>query len=1038
MKITDGMIKKTCSSMIFKRGTEYFKEGRVHLRKRSESEILAVVDGGERYNVRITFDDDKIKDVFCTCPYYETMQTPCKHIVATLKQRQLELEQGGSYTDENDRIASSLCREFSLSGDKRIIRASFTLYINQTHKGCTFAMSVSLPDFGGGIGGLENFLDSYLNYTDYKLDRSTVYNRYSMEFPQAEDDVIGLLAEVYETRSTDMPLYTKASHRTEFGAAAARRLLPMLEKLDFKLVLDGIAVNGVRITEDDPDILIDIEAYDREIMLSVSERGTAITPDGEWFFHNDTIYRTTPGWRKYYMPIYRALSGQSRTQISFKGENAVKFAAVVLPELRNHRGVVASGVDELIVNEKPEFEVCLDADRIKGITAVIIASYGGIRFRIPSESSDSNDRIVVRSFGEEERILAFFSSFTYSDGIFSIASEEGIYEFLRYDLQELAKYAQIKTTDSFNNMKIADGVEIAASVSYKNDIDFLEIDFETDLSDEEMRGILSALRLGRDFYRLAGGAFVPLDGSADIDVLRLIERLDVTNEDIENGRKILPKYNILYLDAASFIDKDKSVREYIDSMRRIEPDIPEELSGVLRPYQEEGVRWFAQLNAMGMGGILADDMGLGKTLQVIAYVHGAKSDKPALIVAPSTLTYNWQREIEKFTPDARSVIISGSKEVRSELIKKAGEYEFVITSYPLLRRDIAQYRNIEFSYCFIDEAQYIKNPKTMNAVSVKKINARRRFALTGTPIENSLMELWSIFDFIMPGYLKSSRDFKNRFGAPLEKQRGADRESDTLRALIKPFILRRMKRDVLNELPEKIETTMFADLTKEQKVIYTEYLSVVRGKAQGILRSRGSRFMILTLLLRLRQICCHPKLFDPECECDSGKLDLLNELVSNAVDGGHRVLIFSQFRSMLDIIAKMLEKEELSYFYINGTTPMSDRTDMAERFNSGEREVFLVSLKAGGTGLNLVGADTVIHYDPWWNPAVTDQATDRAYRIGQTRAVNVIKLAARGTIEEKILRLQDNKRMLAEDIIRVNTETLSGFTDEEIMSLFDA
>lgn len=1036
MEISDSMIKKICSSMIYKRGIEYFREGRVHMRKRSDTELTAVVDDEELYNVSITFDGGNIKDTYCTCQYFETMQSPCKHIVATLKQRQLELEKGGSYTDENDRLAAALCAEFVSEKQPETIRAAFTLCIHSGKNGeRSFSVTVEFPEHGGGVNGLENFLDAYLKGTDIKLDRNTVYNRKTMVFPKTEDDVIALLAEVHETRSADSSPYTASQRRTEFGSETARRLLPLLAKLDFRLVCDGITINDARIVEEDPDILIDIEAYGREIILSVSERGFAVTSDGEWFLHRDIVYRTSPEWRRIYMPIYRALSSEGRTQISFKGDNAMLFAAHVLPELRDRHGVVISGLDELVVNEEPRFEVCLDA-AAGGITASAAVRYGTIVFRLPSEPAQEGEKIVVRDTEKENKFLSLFEGLERVRSAFYLSGDRKIYDFLKNTVPELSKHAKVIMTDRFGKFKVRRDVALSARLSYRSDIDFLEMDFETELSPEELKGVLSAIRLKYDFYRLSDGGFIDLKDNKNTELMHLLERLDLTNEDVDSRSKLLPKYDLMYLGNAQFIEKDGSVTDYMEKIRAIEPVIPAELETVLRPYQREGVKWLTQLTAMGLGGILADDMGLGKTLQVIAYIHGVKPDKPVLIVAPSTLTYNWQKEIEKFTPGVGSLIINGPAQVRHELIKTVNEYEFVITSYPLLRRDTALYKNIEFSYCFIDEAQYIKNPKTMNAVSVKRINARRKFALTGTPIENSLMELWSIFDFVMPGYLKSSREFRNRFELPAVRENGGA-ATDMLRAMIKPFVLRRMKKDVLSELPEKIETTIYADLTKEQKAVYAEYLSSARGEARSILESRGNRFMILTLLLRLRQICCHPLLFNSSYSFGSGKLDLLMELVSNSREAGHRILVFSQFRAMLDIIGAALEKAGIGYFYINGSTPVEERTDMAERYNNGERDVFLVSLKAGGTGLNLIGADTVIHYDPWWNPAVTDQATDRAYRIGQTRAVNVIKLAARGSIEEKILKLQENKRMLADDVIRVNKDALAGLSDEEIMSLFD-
>ena len=442
-----------------------------------------------------------------------------------------------------------------------------------------------------------------------------------------------------------------------------------------------------------------------------------------------------------------------------------------------------------------------------------------------------------------------------------------------------------------------------------------------------------------------------------------------------------------------------------------------------------------RLATLGFGGILADDMGLGKTLQVIAFVTGENTDKPSLIVTPSALIYNWLNEIRRFTPEARVLVVDGPKEERAKLVDSADDYDFVITSYPMLRRDGALYQNREFAYCFIDEAQYIKNPKTMNARSVKNVNARVRFALTGTPIENSLMELWSIFDFVMKGYLYGTKEFRDRFEIPIAKNYDSG-AADDLRAKIKPFILRRMKNDVLEELPEKIENTVYADLVPEQRRLYSAYLATAKSETAALLES-GSKMRVLTLLMRLRQICCHPALFDENYKKESGKLNALLDIVTGALASGHRVLIFSQFTSMLAIIRRQLDSMDISSFYIDGQTKPYERTEMAQRFNDGERGVFLISLKAGGTGLNLIGADTVIHFDPWWNPAVMDQASDRAYRIGQTRAVQVIRLASSGTIEEKILRLQESKRLLADDIIKMNEDSFASLSNEEILSLFE-
>ena len=1033
VRITDDFIKSLCSDMIYKRGCEYFSEGRVHLKKRSDTELSAVVDGEGAFNVYIKMRDGKVASELCTCAYYETMKSPCKHIVAVLKERQTELDEGMCIPNENDRIAEALCYEFSLHGERSRLRAAFMIYMTPNKNGdARFEIAMSIPDKCGEVEGLENFLDSYLNYKDFKLDRTCVYNRRTMYFSEHEDAIIKIMAEVFQTRSTGVDEYFKASHRISFGSAVMRRILPHLSFVEFKLVYDGYVINGARISKEDPDILIDVEAYGKDIVMSISESGFAITPNGEWFFYNDTIYNTTHGWRDYFMPIYRSLLDGNRTQITFKNDNALMFATHVLPKLKSRHGVVIRGFDEFVVNKEAEFSVTLDSSN-GIITAIPSVRYGNIAFRLPTEKTDKTGKIIIRDKAREEEFLSLFSEFEPSGNSYSLCGDSNIYKFLTNTLKTIALTATVNMTDRFKSINIRDDFDLNVNASYNSAVDYLEIGFESEFSNEELSEMLKAMNSRAEFYRLRDGSFVDLKKNRKFSLMEFLRTVGVTDEELLSGKKALSKIELLRVEATKGIKKDESVLEYLDHVRSIEGKVPDDLKGELREYQKDSITWFSQLSELGMGGILADDMGLGKTLQTIAYIHGKKPRKPTLIVAPGTLVYNWKREIERFIPNAKFLVISGNKEVRRELIKEINDYEFVITSYALLRRDIGQYKEISFSYCIIDEAQYIKNAKTMNAVSVKKISADNRFALTGTPIENSIMELWSIFDFIMPGYLGTARNFRERFEGVAD-----DSEiSASLRNIIRPFLLRRLKKDVLDELPEKIETTMIAELTKEQKLIYQAYAAEARKQAEGILYN-GNKMTLLTFILRLRQICAHPILFEklPDSST-SGKLELLKELVSDAKEGGHRVLVFSQFRRMLSLMEEVFREEGYSVMTIHGDVPLEERVNICERFNSGEGDIILVSLKAGGTGINLTGADTVIHYDPWWNPAVTDQATDRAYRIGQTRAVQVIKLVSHGTIEEKILKLENEKRGLAEDIIRANGETLGSLTNDEIMSLFE-
>ena len=474
--------------------------------------------------------------------------------------------------------------------------------------------------------------------------------------------------------------------------------------------------------------------------------------------------------------------------------------------------------------------------------------------------------------------------------------------------------------------------------------------------------------------------------------------------------------------------------------------VPDEIQAELRPYQITGYKWLRTLAEHDLGGILADDMGLGKTLQSIVFMASilleekekGNSKPHFLIICPTSLTYNWLDEIENFAPFIRASVVSGTPQERKEAIEKYEDFDALITSYPLIRRDISSYLDINFNTVFIDEAQFIKNDSSLNAKSVKRLNAKHKFALTGTPIENSLSELWSIFDFIMPGYLHSHLKFVEYYEKPILRE---DKDAlEDLHQHISPFILRRMKKDVLTELPDKYESKMLTDLSEEQKKVYLSYLANIRNDIHNELSEGGldkSRMKILAALTRLRQICCHPSTFLDNYQGGSGKLDLLMELIPEAIANDHRILVFSQFTSMLRIIEEELKDMNISYFYLEGSTPTEERNDMVKRFNSGEGKVFLISLKAGGTGLNLVGADTVIHYDPWWNPAVEEQATDRVYRIGQQNKVHVLKLITKGTIEEKIFKLQRKKKELSDSIISSKEVFINTLSREELEELFN-
>lgn len=1037
MEITDEEIKRVCSPIICKRGMEFYKDGRVHIKLREENSVTAVVDDDEVYNIRIDFDDNGISECFCTCPYFRTMGTNCKHIAATLKKRQAELVEGASYKDENDRIAKTLCMDFADNCfEKKRLGVKFIFnIISIEERKCHYSVELMCGfDELKPINGIDRFLECYLNAEDFKLSKHTAINSSKYSLNDNDRKIIDILCEAYQNKTADAGYVNRIS-KTYIAPKTAKRIFPLLNKADCDYYFNSMLLGDISIREDNPDIVIDVHATDSEISLNIFESGISLFDDGSWFLYENCFYHTDREWRSWFMPIYNSLITQSRTQIDFKGNTRVDFATYVYPKLKNQRGVVTTGLDELVINEKPKFTVYLDANK-SAITADVLANYGNFRLNLPSDTPMS-EKIVIRDMARENDVIKHFSHFSLYQNEFYTTDEDVIFEFITEEITKLYQKADVVISDAYKALVSNKKVKLNAVVNYRKEIDLLEIDFNSELSGEEIYGILNAVRMKKKFYKLKNGSFLPIDEETERE-FGLLDALNFTEKDIFGGKKTISKYHMLYIDALNKegrIETDKAFAELVGGVRKIKAQIPKDLKPILRKYQQDGVNWLKQLSELGFGGILADDMGLGKTLEVIAFVMSEKREKPVIVVTPSALTYNWKNEIEKFAPNAAALIIDGTKDERTELLKSINSYDFVITSYPLLRRDIDMYAGLEFSYMFIDESQHIKNPDTMNAKAVKKINAGRKFALSGTPVENRLTELWSVFDFVMKGYLSSRKNFSKRYDK-LDTENDSEKLAQ-LQQKIRPFVMRRMKKDVLAELPEKIENVVYADFVPEQKKMYEAFLAVAKKKVTALLDNSGNSMQILTLLLRLRQICCHPALFDENYKKDSGKLILLEDIINSATSQGHRILVFSQFTSMLEIIRKRLKENGYDCFFIDGKTPADKRTQYAERFNSGEKQVFLISLKAGGTGLNLTGADTVIHYDPWWNPAVTQQASDRAYRIGQTKAVRVIQLAVRGTIEEQILKLQEKKKNLADSVIKKNTKTVAGLTKEEILSLFE-
>ncbi|MFV0247278.1 MAG: SNF2-related protein [Mycoplasmatales bacterium] len=667
-------------------------------------------------------------------------------------------------------------------------------------------------------------------------------------------------------------------------------------------------------------------------------------------------------------------------------------------------------------------------------------NYEGNIFAWDGYSINKNIEIIKKDKARESEILELIN-FNILDNVVTTNDTLGYlltqnhnqsFNFIKNILPLLADKADLYIDDQVN-LKLS---------NFKNEITFnikeskidKYFDYDYDVQDFDMSKIskiVEAYNNKESFFVMDDETYIPLEKNHKLEQLKFI---DLLNTEYKSKKELIPIYKLIALKDISQtlfdnFNVDEKVTSLIEELKK-DTDKEYKLENVkIRDYQNKGIAWLNSLFKFNLGGILADEMGLGKTLQVISFLN-EHQDKKVLIVVPKALMFNWANEIDKFAPDLDYKIIDGTKNERVKTIKNT-ESKILITSYNMLRLDINQYLEIDFDLCIIDEAQNIKTPTAQITKAIKQIRATNKFALTGTPIENNLIDIWSIVDFINPGYLDTQKVFR-------EKYIDNDTNLEGFKFNLSAILLRREKEDVLEELPEKIEAPIFCELTHEQQEVYIQYVEQYKQRVENMLLedNKINSIEVLSLLTRLRQIACHPSLFIDNYKGDSGKLDLLEELIEENIDANNKMLIFSQFTSFLQIVKDKLDKQNIEYFYLDGKTSAQDRVDLAEKFNSSNIPIFLISLKAGGVGLNLTGATTVIHLDPWWNPQIESQATDRAHRIGQKNVVQVNKLITKDTIEEKIYDLQKQKKKITDDVLNLDASMLSELNTDQIMELF--
>lgn len=1064
--------------------------------------IAAVAGSGhEEYEVEAYINSKEgFVDYSCTCAAFRGYfggKTFCKHIVAVLLKYYDKNRNENIFKVESDIVKTSGVIKFNEIAkigvrvskiDNLIKTLNRTISLADFEKdelniGIKFEMDnfnstrVSSIELKIGekklyvVKSIKNFIEATKgNGLPLEFGKGFTFNINDVDFKKEDIEIINLLTEIYESEqranqglygynrnySSGKFLSGKKAYLTD---SQVKRFFNHIKDREIDVVIKGEPYNSVKVLSEDIPFEFDLRVKNNKVLLEIDSLPILINDDGTLVFYKENIYNVSEKQAKLLTPFLNEFISSKNNMLNFEKEDSEKIATNLIPYLRKitKKIEVDESFSKNFYQEPLVIEIYLDKDE-DNISLEMLFKYGSVSLTPFSEGSKSQgDKMLIRDTYKEKSAMALLLNLGFQKqySSFLLSDEEKIVDFIHGDMDRLQEIGEVYYSQEFK------GIKIYGSSSFKskmilNNMDLLEFSFEIEGVDKkELANIFNAIKEKKKYFKLKEGGFVSLEDKEILSVANLLDSLDIKGSDMKKDVFNISKYNALYIDQylkqneMFYVEKNKKFRDLamsINNIKELDINVPEQLEEIMRGYQKFGFKWLKTLSAFGFGGILADEMGLGKTLQTIAFIasnieEDKENYKPALVIAPSSLIYNWKDEIEKFAPNIRALVISGNKKDRNELRGELENHDVIITSYPLIRRDIDEYKSFEFSYCFIDEAQHIKNATSLNSQSVKEIKAKGFFALTGTPIENSLSELWSIFDFIMPGYFMSHRNFQRKYELPIIKN-GDTKALQELNKKVKPFILRRLKKDVVKELPPKIEHKLVVEMTEEQKKLYLAFIETAKEELAEEFRDKGfnkSKLKILAVLTRLRQICCDPSVFIEDYKGESGKILALEELLEESFEQGHRVLLFSQFTSVLKNIGKMLHKNHTDYMYLDGSTKIIDRGTMVKEFNEGKSKIFLISLKAGGTGLNLTGADLVIHFDPWWNPAVEDQATDRAHRIGQEKTVEVIKLLAKGTIEEKIFNLQDKKREIIKSVMgeESSEETLiSGITEEELQDLF--
>ena len=1044
-------IKEHAGAGNWRRGYEYHLKDMVFDTYPEKNFYMGKVKGNfqDHYNTDLIFKKNKV-EARCNCPLKDEW---CKHAVAVA----LKAIDEHAYEDW---LETKFGMEFDFPDENTELKeepqGSFIFHFNSKRKANFFSVLVRSRETGKIVRQIEPILRALIEAQ--KQDKTFELNNSQKVEVAIFQQLLTISRQDKKAGWYDIPI-------TKFGPMFS--LLAMADE-----VLDEKTKERLKFTNEEWKLVLSVNTGAQgTILLSLEWK----RPDKDDCYPLEEVryFSRHLKWGRYkniIFPTNIAMNAlpQNILKSSFtdlKDAEGGKFIYEELPKLQEVMDVeIDENISNLMLKERPPINVVtLGIDYDQSLKAELEFDYDGVKVPYSKSTAEKAPYITVKKgdmvywikrnlkHEQEAYQMLLACKFVPMQTNNLALEKENAIDFYNYYIKQAGENWKFIEKDDMNFFKLMDNpFRLCAKIDFSEENeDSFEIFLYGQAGEEIINfdEIYETIQSGEKYSRIRSLGFVEYPAQDIYSIMRAFNSFDVYRNN--DNKYIVKTYRAGLINELKNLNVELVLSEEFENFWKQmssfstseDLKLPEGVNAEFREYQTKGFGWLWFMYKYGLNGILADDMGLGKTLQALAVIQKAKEQdgpQPTLVICPTTVVFNWESEIQKFAPTLTTLKLSGVE--RKSFFKEIPNYDVVITSYALVRRDIAKLKEYNFRYIVLDESQNIKNAMSQTAQAVKKLQASHKLALSGTPIENKLEELWSVFDFLMPGFLFSVADFNSRYVYPIMERQDKIVEK-RLKLQIYPFILRRMKRDVAKDLPDKVENIAYCELTDEQKDFYLTVLDSTKEELFKSIEQNGlekSRMSIFSALLRLRQICCHPRLYDKDNVKNiikSGKFEKLKVMLEEIVDEGHRILLFSQFVDMLDIIKAWLDKTGIKYEYLTGKT--KDRQGAVERFNSDPTvKIFLISLKAGGTGLNLTGADYVIHYDPWWNPAVEDQATDRAYRIGQTKKVFVYRLITKNTVEEKIQKLKTVKRNLVDSVISVDRNITKSLTMDDIREIF--